>query len=159
MSPVCAGRGGELRSENCAAATGWSEVFLDLGFVEGAPGVDNAEDVLALAVVCGRHGVPLLAAASVHDVESLLDGALGCLVPHNIHRVETTHGEGLPGGGAGEHDWGGAGRVGHEGGDLPSAVRMRLFVHRHAPELMRGDIAAEPLADLLREGVPVAVAA
>ena len=153
------GVGWELRSENCAAATGRPEVFLDLGFLEGAPGVDNAEDVLALAVVCGRHGVSLLAATAVDDFKSLFDGALGGLVPHNVHRVEAAHGEGLLSRGAGELNWVRAGRVGHEGSDLSSAVWMRLFVQGHAPELMRGDVAAEPLVDLLCESVPVAVAA
>ena len=150
--------GGELRSENCAAATGRPEVFLDLGFLEGAPGVDNAEDILALAVVCGRHSVSLLATAAVDDFKSLLDGALGRLVPHNIHRVKAAHGEGLLGRGAGELNWVRAGRVGHEGSDLSSAVWMSLFVQGHAPELMWGDVAAEPLVDLLSESVPVAVA-
>lgn len=130
-----------------------------MGFLEGAPGVDNAEDVLALAVVCGRHGVPLLAATAVYDFKSLLDGALGRLVPHNIHRVKATHGEGLLGRGAGELDWVWSGRVGHEGSDLSSAVWMGLFVQGHALELMWRDVAAEPLVDLLRESIPVAVAA
>ena len=152
--------GGELGSENCAAAaTGRPEVFLDLGFLEGAPGVDNAEDVLALAVVCGGHGVALLAASAVDDFKSLLDGTLGRFVPHNIHSVKATHREGLLGRGAGEHGWVRASGVGHEGSDLSSVVWMSLFVQGHAPELMWGDVAAKPLANLLRESVPVAVSA
>lgn len=98
-----------------------------------------------------------LTTLAVDDLESLLDGSLSLLVPHNLHAVHRADERILASFRVSELDGLRAGLVGDQAVDLASLIRVGLLVHGEAHELMRREVLVEPAQGVLRESLPVAV--